>query len=219
MDHGFWEDRWRRGEIGFHQPHIHAQLQKFWPALGLPKGSTIFVPLSGKTRDMVWLAEQGHKVIGAELSERAVRDFFEESGLSPTITASGPFRIFKAGAFTIYQGDFFALAADALGDVAACYDRAALIALPSSMRPKYAEKLTNVLPLDAPILAITIEYPEGEIQGPPFSVIGEEVRALYGDKFEIEILEERDGLAESDNLKKRGVTKLEEIAYLLRRRA
>src|SRR5579871_5766827 len=97
MDHGFWEDRWQRGEIGFHQPHIHTQLQKFWPTLGLPKDSTVFVPLSGKSRDMVWLAEQGHQVIGAELSELAVRDFFAESGLSPTITASEPFRVYEAG--------------------------------------------------------------------------------------------------------------------------
>jgi thiopurine S-methyltransferase len=219
MDRGFWEDRWQRGEIGFHQPNIHAQLQKFWPGLGLPKGSAVFVPLSGKSRDMAWLAEQGHKVVGAELSELAVRDFFDESGLSPMVSTSGLFQIFEAGPFKIYHGDFFALAPSALHGVAACYDRAALIALPPSMRPQYADKLTNSLPSDAEILAISIEYPEGEIQGPPFSVTSDEVCALYGNTFEIDILEERDGLAESDFLRKRGITKLKEIAHLLRRRA
>ncbi len=219
MEHNFWEERWQRGEIGFHQPHIHAQLQQFWPSLGLPKGSAVFVPLSGKTRDMAWLSEQGHKVIGAELSEVAVRDFFKELGLTPSVRASTPFQIFEAGAFKIYQGDFFALPPEALHGVAACYDRAAMIALPPDMRPQYAEKLTAVLPPEAVILAISIEYPEGQIAGPPFCVTRDEVRTLYGQRFDIDILEVRDGLASSDNLKKRGVTRLEEIAYLLKRRA
>ncbi|HML27889.1 MAG TPA: thiopurine S-methyltransferase [Hyphomicrobium sp.] len=219
MEQSFWHERWERGEIGFHQPHIHAQLQAFWPSLGLPQGSPVFVPLSGKTRDMAWLAEQGHNVIGAELSELAVRDFFQDSGLFPTISQSGSFQVFEAGPFKIYQGDFFALPGDALRDVVACYDRAAMIALPPEMRPQYAEKLASLLPPEAVILAISLEYPEGELKGPPFSVTREEVHSLYGKQFTIEILEARDGLAASDNLKKRGVTKLEEIAYLLRRRA
>lgn len=219
MDHGFWHDRWARGEIGFHQAHVHAQLQKLWPDLKLPEGSTVFVPLSGKTRDMGWLAERGHKVIGAELSELAVREFFTECGLSLAVTRSAAFQVFEAGPFKIYQGDFFELGEDALQGVAACYDRAAMIALPPEMRPRYANKLASLLPPEAVILVISLEYPEGQIKGPPFSVTREDVRALYGRQFEISILDERDGLAASDNLKQRGVTKLEEIAYLLRRRA
>lgn len=219
MDHGFWRDRWQRGEIGFHQPHVHAQLQRFWPSLALPRGSAVFVPLSGKSRDMAWLAEQGHRVIGAELSELAVRDFFKESGLTPSVISGGPFQIFEAGPFKIYQGDFFSLSPDALQGVAACYDRAAMIALPPDMRPRYAKKLAEILPPDAVIMAISIEYPEGEIKGPPFSVPRDEVRMLFGKQYEIDVLEERDGLAASANLKQRGVTKLQEIAYLLRRQA
>ncbi|MBS0253046.1 MAG: thiopurine S-methyltransferase [Proteobacteria bacterium] len=219
MEHSFWEERWQRGEIGFHQPHIHAQLLQFWSGLLLPKGCTVFVPLSGKTRDMIWLAEQGHKVIGAELSELAVRDFFKESALTPMVSPSGPFHVFEAGPYKIYQGDFFALPVDALQGVAACYDRAAMIALPPDMRPRYAEKLANALPPQASIFVISLEYPEGEIKGPPFAVTQDEVRALYDKLYDIDVLEVRDGLAASDNLKKRGVTRLEEVAYLLRRRA
>jgi thiopurine S-methyltransferase len=218
MDHGFWQDRWERGETGFHQPHIHAQLQQFWPGLNLARGGSVFVPLCGKSRDMAWLAEQGHAVIGAELSERAVHAFFAEAGLEPTVTSSGAFQIFEAGPFKIYQGDFFALPADALRDVAACYDRAALIALPPEMRPDYAEKLAALLPPSAQVLMISIEYPEGEIKGPPFSVSGSEVRALFGSAFEITVLEDRDALAASENLRQRGVTRLVETAYRLRRR-
>ena len=219
MDHGFWEERWQRGEIGFHQPHIHAQLQKFWPGLGLGKGSTVFVPLAGKSRDMAWLAERGHMVIGAELSETAVQAFFDESSLTPTVRSSGAFQIFESGPYKIYQGDFFELTAESLREVAACYDRAALIALPPAMRTQYARTLATLLPGEVQILTISIEYPEGEIKGPPFSVPAGEVKALFSDEFEISILEERDALAASDNLKQRGVTKLSETAYLLRRHA
>jgi len=219
MDKAFWHARWQRREIGFHQQRIHALLQRYWPKLDLPKESAVFVPLAGKSRDMAWLAAQGHRVIGVELSDVAVREFFEEGGLAPNSSAAGAFEIFSAGPFELYCGDFFELTAGMLQDVVAVYDRAALIALPPEMRASYAEALARILPRAAIIFLIAIDYPEGEITGPPFAVSSDEVHRLYGASFEIELLESRDGLADSDNLKKRGVTRLEETAYLLRRRS
>jgi thiopurine S-methyltransferase len=84
---------------------------------------------------------------------------------------------------------------------------------------RYARKLTEIAPENAVIFLIAIEYPDGEISGPPFSVSRSEVERLYGDAFTIEVLEARDGLGASGNLKRRGVTKLTETAYLLRRRS
>lgn len=219
MDKAFWHERWQRREIGFHQQRIHALLQRYWPKLGLPQGSAVFVPLAGKSRDMGWLATQGHHVIGVELSDVAVREFFDEGALVANRSSAGAFEIFSAGPFKLYCGDFFELTGDVLKDVVAVYDRAALIALPPQMRAAYAETLARILPREAIIFLIAIDYPEGEITGPPFSVSPDEVLRLYGDWFEIEVLESRDGLADSDNLKKRGVTRLEETAYLLRRRS
>lgn len=219
MDKAFWQDRWQRRDIGFHQPRIHAQLQEFWPTLHLPKESAIFVPLAGKSRDMVWLATQGHRIIGVELSDVAVREFFEDGGQVPKRTRAGAFEVSSAGPFQLYCGDFFDFPSEALKDVVAVYDRAALIALPPAMRVQYVETLSRILPKNAIIFLIAIEYPDGEISGPPFAVPAEEVRRLYGQTFDIEVLDVRDALAAGDNLKKRGVTQLEETAYLLRRRA
>ncbi len=84
MDPAFWQERWKNQDIGFHQPEFHALLQKYWSRLDLRPGSPVFVPLCGKSLDMVWLAQQGHRVIGAELSELAIDDFFAERGLDPT---------------------------------------------------------------------------------------------------------------------------------------
>ncbi len=219
MDKAFWHDRWQRREIGFHQQQIHEQLLRFWPKLGLAPASPVFVPLAGKSRDMVWLATQGHRVIGVELSDMAVREFFQEGGQVPNRSSAGAFEVSSAGPFEMYCGDFFEMTPDVVADVVAVYDRAALIALPPQMRAEYAETLARILPRDAIIFLIAIEYPEGEIAGPPFSVSPYEVRSLFDASFEIEVLERRDGLAGSENLKKRGVTRLEETAYLMRRRA
>ncbi|HVZ04808.1 thiopurine S-methyltransferase [Hyphomicrobium sp.] len=219
MDKAFWTERWQRRDIGFHQPHIHEQLEKFWPTLGLPFASTVFVPLSGKSRDMVWLATQGHRVIGVELSEVAVGEFFKDGGQVPDVSTEGPFDVFAAGPFSLYRGDFFEVTANTIKDAVAVYDRAALIALPPDLRVRYARKLTEIAPENAVIFLIAIEYPDGEISGPPFSVSRSEVERLYGDAFTIEVLEARDGLGASGNLKRRGVTKLTETAYLLRRRS
>lgn len=219
MDKAFWNERWLRRETGFHQQHIHAQLLRFWPKLGLPQESAVFVPLAGKSRDMVWLATQGHRVIGVELSDVAVREFFQEGGQVPNRSSAGVFEVSSAGPFEMYCGDFFEMTSDVLKDVVAVYDRAALIALPPQMRAQYAETLARIVPREAIIFLIAVEYPEAELAGPPFSVSPYEVRSLFEDSFEIEELERRDGLADSENLRKRGVTRLEETAYLLRRRS
>jgi thiopurine S-methyltransferase len=218
MNKTFWTERWQRRDIGFHQPHIHEQLTRLWPTLGLPVASTVFVPLAGKTRDMVWLATQGHRVIGVELSEVAVREFFQDGGQTPDIRSDGPFDVYSAGPFGLYRGDFFEMPGEALAGVAAVYDRAALIALPPDLRVRYAQKLTSILPREAVVFLIAVAYPEGEISGPPFSLTRDDVENLYGDAFRIEVLEDRDGLEGSGNLKRRGVTELRETAYLLRRR-
>jgi thiopurine S-methyltransferase len=85
MDPTFWHERWQKKETAFHQGAVNDLLQRYWAQLGLSVGSTVFVPLCGKSVDMVWLAEQGHRVIGAELSQIAIDDFFAERGLTPAV--------------------------------------------------------------------------------------------------------------------------------------
>ena len=72
MTPDFWIERWQNGEIGFHQQAGNDLLPKHWPSLQAPSRSTVFVPLCGKSFDMVWLASQGHHVVGVELSPLAV---------------------------------------------------------------------------------------------------------------------------------------------------
>jgi thiopurine S-methyltransferase len=91
MKKEFWLERWERAEIGFHQDEVNPYLLQYWPELHAAQGGEVFVPLCGKSLDMVWLREQGHAVLGVELSAIAVRDFFVEQGKSPAHSTLGKF--------------------------------------------------------------------------------------------------------------------------------
>jgi thiopurine S-methyltransferase len=75
----------------------------------------VLVPLCGKSLDLAWLAGQGYRVLGVELS-RAVEDFFREHGLDAEFCSRALSR-FGAVAIELWCGDFFALQAE---DVADC---------------------------------------------------------------------------------------------------
>ena len=81
----FWHERWEKNNIGFHQEDVNAYLQKYWHKLELKSGQKVFVPLCGKSRDILWLRAQGYFVAGVELSSIAVNAFFGENNLKPTL--------------------------------------------------------------------------------------------------------------------------------------
>lgn len=218
MQPGFWLERWKKNEIGFHQREINASLQMCWSSLGLPADATVFVPLCGKSRDMLWLRALGHAVLGVELIEIAVQDFYTENRLTPGISAQPPFTRYETEGITLLCGDFFDLTAADLKGVAGVYDRASLIAMPRSLRARYVAKLAEILPPSAGSLLITLSYPEGELRGPPFCVAEEEARALYADDFQVELLSTKDVLPEHPHFRERGLTRLTEQVYRVRRR-
>jgi thiopurine S-methyltransferase len=218
MEATFWNDRWQRGDIGFHQLDVHDLLVGRWLVLGLAAGTEIFVPLCGKSLDMVWLAEQGHRVRGVELSEVAVDAFFDERGLVPAIETAHGFTVKRAGPYEIWCGDFFHLPHEVVAGAAAVYDRASLVAFPPESQPRYAEKLTELTPATAPIFLVGLAFNQDEMAGPPFSTGLQPVVTLFGTLYAVTLLETRDGLERSQNLKRRGLTALEETLYVLRRK-
>ena len=218
MNPEFWHRRWERGEIGFHQKAINPHLEQHWPRLNLPVGTRVLVPLCGKSRDMLWLAGEGHRVIGVELSELAVEAFFKENDLLPDITEQGPFKRYAVDEIEILCGDFFDLDRARLGPVEAVFDRASLAALPVSLRARYARHMANLLDPEATVLLVTFHYPQAEMDGPPFSVDEDEVHVLYDAVFDVQRLAGIDILAENARFRERGLTRLEELVFVLRRR-
>ncbi|WP_347901283.1 thiopurine S-methyltransferase [Pseudomonas purpurea] len=217
MQPEFWEKRWALNQIGFHQPQVNPYLLRYWPALGFAQGSRVLVPLCGKSLDLVWLAGQGHRVLGVELSEKAVEDFFHEQQLTPHISVRGAFKVYQAGPIELWCGDFFALSTADVVDCVALYDRAALIALPPSMREQYAAHLLQILPEPCEGLLITMDYDQSQLPGPPFAVPDDQVQALLGARWQLEVQEARDILGESWKFLQGGVTRLDERVYRLRK--
>ena len=179
MEHSFWHERWESNNIAFHEGEPNALLTSHFGDLAIPAAGRVFVPLCGKSRDIHWLLNEGYRVAGAELSELAVRQLFEELGAEPAIAETGSLKHFAAPGIDVFAGDIFALTREMLGDVDAVYDRAALVALPEAMRRQYTAHLRQLCG-SAPQLLITLEYKKDLISGPPFSVGADEVRVHYG---------------------------------------
>lgn len=203
MKSEFWHERWQSGRIGFHQLQVNAFLQRYWSALKAAGKGRVLVPLCGKSLDMLWLREQGHEVIGVELSDLACQAFMSELGVDALVRQEAEFTIREHEGLQLLCGDFFALSDAHYEEVSWVYDRAALIAFPADLRRAYAQNLIKNLPKGVAMLLVTLEFDDQ--QGPPFSVPETEVHQLYGERFKIEKLatersEGRGGRAETESV-------------------
>ena len=184
MDTNFWHQRWQANEIGFHEGKVNSLLATNLTALDLVKGNRLFLPLCGKTQDIAWLLEQGYQVAGVELSQLAIEQLFDALKIQPVVTTTNNFIHYKATNIDLFVGDIFELNHQTLGGVNAVFDRAALVALPETMRIRYSEHVIRITK-KAPQLLITFEYNQALMQGPPFSITSEEIRLHYDNTYEI----------------------------------
>ncbi|WP_158972289.1 thiopurine S-methyltransferase [Paraglaciecola sp. L3A3] len=189
MQKQFWQNKWNSNEIGFHQPTANPLLIKNIGHLNLSPSNRIFIPLCGKTLDIAWLLSQGFKVVGAEIIESAIIQLFNELELIPTVNELPDGKHYCAQDIDIYVGDILNLTQHLVGQIDAVYDRAALVALPEVTRVSYAKHI-QTLSQFAPQLLITFEYHQTTMQGPPFSISKEELKAHYADNYLLNLLAE-----------------------------
>lgn len=215
MENNYWLNRWKQGEIGFHQEEINPYLREYWQTLGLAHDTKVFVPLCGKSRDMIWLHDQGHALLGIELSDLAIQDFFRENHLVAHHVTNDQFDRYEGDGIRILHGNFFDLNKADLANVSAVYDRASMVALPPDMRKRYVSHLASILPPATQILLITFDYPQSEMVGPPFAVSPEEVETLYQAHAEIRLLARLDVLEQNPRFRKRGLSQIHEGIFLL----
>lgn len=209
-DPGYWQRRWADGQTSWHRADVNTELAAHWPRLGLPAGSAVFVPLCGASNDLAWLAAQGHAVVGADASEIAVQRFFSEHGLAPTPHTEGEATRFEAGGIAIWVGDLFALPPRVWAGCAAVYDRAALVALPAAVRPRYLRAVYGPMAAGTQGLLLTLDYPQEQMDGPAYSVPVAEVRAALEPAWRITEWAARDVLPEATKYREAGVTRLTE---------
>jgi thiopurine S-methyltransferase len=202
MEPAFWRSRWAAHKIGFHEGRPNAFLEEH--IARLDGRYRVLVPLCGKSEDLAFLAASGHAVVGVELVEDAVKAFFAEHALEPVVERLGDHAVYSAHEVTVIAGDWFTTTPQLIGSVDAVYDRAALIALPPALRPDYLAHLRTLVAPGTHGLVVSLEYPEGASEGPPFSVPDAEVRRSY---LAVERLGERPNT--SGSLAERGIPAIE----------
>lgn len=213
MEPAFWQSRWQAGQIGFHRTEVNPNLVTFasWLDQDQP-AKRLYVPLAGKSLDLLFLERRGHQVLACELVPQAVTAFFNEAGRVPEIEEAPPFEVHRAGDITFARGDVFELTAERARSmlkveseyaaVDAIMDRAALVALLPADRERYVAVLRSLLAVGGRILLETLEHDAGS--GPPNSVDEAEVAALFGKSFSIEKLHDADITSESANITAKG---------------
>lgn len=219
MEAAFWIKRWQEGRTGWHHSEVMPLLVKHWAALEVPRETRVLVPFCGKSLDMLWLAEQGLNVVGVEIASLAIEQFFAENQLAAKKRHAADGIHYTAGNIEIIQNDLFEIDTATLAACGAVYDRAAIIAQPAEQRQRYAQAIYGQLPHGCRGLMITLEYPQPEMDGPPFSVDADEVNRLFGTHWNIGLAERRDILADQPGFQKDGITALHTAIYRLNRRA
>jgi len=210
-----WLEFWEKNEINWHSDVVTQELEEHLGLLKLEPGDKVFFPLCGKSLDMIYILNQGFSVIGVELSEIGIKQFFHENSLDFTISSVGEFNLYSAKNIEIYCGDFFSLTSKHLYGVKAVFDRKSLIALDQNLRQKYVKHLNDIISLGVRILLVTLHYPKHQMSGPPFSVDKSEVESLFSMAFKYQELKCFDDIENGSKLARSGIDYIENAAYCL----
>jgi thiopurine S-methyltransferase len=212
-----WHSRWESNKIGWHADQVNLQLIEYFSELNLVDGDKIFVPLCGKSLDMLYLLQRGLKVVGVEMSEIATQQFFGENKLEYSVSKVDDLILYEGDRIQIFCGDFFTMKASHLVDVKAVYDRASLIALDEALRQKYVNHLNDIISQDVRVLLLTLNYPQHQRVGPPFAVSKSEVDSLYGGSFQCQELQNINDIENEPMFLLQGVDFVEKAVYCLQK--
>jgi len=215
MEADYWRQRWEEKNIPFHEGCVNGYLKFYFERLNCKTGDRVFVPLCGKALDMQWICDQGCEVLGVELSPIAVTEYFEDNEIEYRCSRESPFDVFSGGGATLLCGDIFDMSHAHFQGIEAIYDRAAYIAFDPDQRRRYAEFLCAMLPQGAPVLLLTLEYPQALMDGPPFSVGEAEVRERFTSRYHVAHLETRDIIRKQPCFQQKGLPELLAHAFML----
>ena len=212
-----WLHFWENNETNWHSDTITQELVEYFELFELEPEDKVFVTLCGKSLDMIYIMNQGFSVVGVEISEIGVRQFFSENNLTYKITKVDDFDLYSSENLEIYCGDFFSLTSKHLNNVKAVLDSKSLIALEPDLRQKYAKHLNDIISLGVRILLVTLNYPQHQMSGPPFSVDESEVESLFSMAFESRKLKSFNDIENGSKLVRAGVDFINNAAYCLRK--
>ncbi|XP_029214387.2 probable thiopurine S-methyltransferase isoform X2 [Acropora millepora] len=190
-----WEQDWTNDNPEFHTNEVNAMLMKQHQEFtGGRKNLRILVPLCGKSYDMIWLANQGHSVVGVELIRRGIELFFRDNKLKycekkVALNAETHGTIFKANDkdISIYECSIFDFSAKVAGGQFDCiWDRGSMTAINMMTDERVKQYRDVMLACLKPTGRYLIEFfvPDS-LEGMPSSfkfISKESLTALFGER-------------------------------------
>lgn len=194
-----WVTQWDKGRTKFHRPSVHPMLDKHVDLLVDGKDKPrCFLPLCGKSIDLKWLLDRGYDVVGCEIAEIGIKQFFEEHSIAyKTETVEGIGGTVYKGVdkdIAIYACDFFKLTSAIIGEIDCIWDRGSMAAINPEDRQRYADVITGVLKTDGRYLLDMFQLEHDTFVGPPHNFEPEEAQTLYGQKLTIKQVEHKDSM-------------------------
>uniref|UniRef100_UPI00398F4C56 probable thiopurine S-methyltransferase n=1 Tax=Pristiophorus japonicus TaxID=55135 RepID=UPI00398F4C56 len=190
-----WITSWEKQQIQFHLDEVHEMLKKHLNVmLNGRKQIRIFFPLCGKALDMKWLADQGHTIVGVEISEIAIKQFFTEQNLSysqePVPGMPGA-DLFKSsdGRISLFKSNIFDFSSLIAGQFDGIWDRGSLQPLNSSDRQHYSKLMITLMAKGCRYLLDTLVCTKDDFTGLPPKIPESEIRDLFGHTCNIQLLE------------------------------
>lgn len=168
----FWSQVWDEGTIRFHQNSYNSEMIKYFKDIDL-KGKSVFIPLAGKTKDILYFLEKGAIVTAIEFWEPAVISFFEENNIKYKKHGYS----FFADNLTFHSMDFFDFTADTPFDV--LYDRASQVVFNKNDRPRYYQHISKMINPQSILLLFSIDHDGSFDYGPPHKIPKLEIITVY----------------------------------------
>ncbi|XP_035172892.1 thiopurine S-methyltransferase isoform X3 [Oxyura jamaicensis] len=190
-----WLHKWETGTAAFHKEHGHPLLGKYLDVLLSGRsGLRILFPLCGKAVDMKRLADLGHSIVGVDISEQALKEFFADQSLSyceePVPGIAGAKKLQStSGNICLYCCSIYDLSS-------------------------YASLMISLMEKNSSYLLVTVLYDPNKHKGPPFYVPESEVKSLFGNHCEIKLLEKVSDF--SDRHRQWGLDYFLEVLYILK---
>ncbi|RDD42373.1 Thiopurine S-methyltransferase [Trichoplax sp. H2] len=190
-NHQDWSQRWQNQTTKWHVEEANHHLVENYETHLQDKDnphSSIFVPLCGKSLDMIWLAQKGHQVVGVEVVEQPCHDFFQENKIEYKVQnlqgVEGKVLTSQVTEMniTIYNCDYFALTPKLLGyRFDSVWDRAAFVAINPDLRCDYAKHLASLMAPSGRGLLVSLNYDINERihPGPPFCTPDALVQSVF----------------------------------------
>ena len=197
-----WDNIYINQKAGWSVPIINTIVKKvvFDEFIDGGKSLDFFLPLCGKSPDMLWLANQGHRVTGAEWSKCAVEYFFTENKVDYEVldnvdVGKGKGAAYKAKylPITIYCCDFFDLIGEKIGQFDRIWDNGSVGSFPIPHRADYAKTIHTLISPHGRMLLSSFHYDHDLHPMLPLSVSPDVVQEMFGANFDVSLVQKEGG--------------------------